>query len=52
MYFWNYGLAKKHLDKYLESAASQYPSTGNKVKAPKHISNHHGGTFIIVVDIG
>ena len=51
MYFRNYGIAKRHLDKYLKSAASQYPSTSNKVKVLKHISNHHGRTFIRVVDI-
>ena len=37
MYFRNYGLAKRRLDKYLKSAVSQYPSTNNKVKALKHI---------------
>ena len=52
MYFPNYGLAKRRLDKYLKSAVSHYPSTSNKVKALKHISNHHGGTFLILVDIG
>ena len=52
MYFRNYRLAKRRLDKYLESSASHYPSTSNMVNALKHISNHHGGTFIILVDIG
>ena len=51
MYFRNYGLTKKGLDKYLKSAVSQYPSTSNMVKAPKHLSNYHGGIFIIIVDI-
>ena len=37
MYFGNYGLAMRHLDKYLKSAVSQYPSTSNKVKELKHI---------------
>ena len=50
MYFRNYGLAKKRLDKYLESAISQYPSTSNKVKAIKHLSNSDGATFIILID--
>ena len=50
MYFRSYGLAKRSLDKYLKSAVSQYPSTSNMVKALKHISNHHGGTFIILID--
>ena len=48
MYFRSYG--KRHLDKYLKSAVSQYPSASNMVKALKHISNHHGGTFIILID--
>ena len=50
MYFRNYGLAKRRLDKYLKSAVSQYPSTSNMVKALKHLSNYHGGTFIIFID--
>ena len=51
MYFGNYGLAKKGLDKYLKSAVSQYPSTSNMVNVPKHLSNYPGGTFIILDDI-
>ena len=35
MYFGNYGVAKKDLDKYLKSAVSQYPSTSNMVKPLK-----------------
>ena len=50
MYFRSYGLAKRRLDKYLKSAVSQYPSKSNMVKALKHISNHHGGTFFILLD--
>ena len=49
MYFRNYGFAKSRLDKYLKSAISKYPSISNMVKALKHISNHHGGAFIIIV---
>ena len=49
MYFRNYRFAKWCLDKYLKGAVSKYPSTSNMVKALKHISNHHGGTFIIIV---
>ena len=52
MYFRNYGLAKRRLDQYLKSSVSQYPSTSNNVKALKHISNHHSGSFIRLVDIG
>ena len=51
MYFRNYAFEKRRLDKYLKSAASQYSSTSNIVKMFKHISNHHGSTFIIIVDL-
>ena len=50
MYFRSYRLRKVQLDEYLKSAVSQYPLTSNMVKALKHISNHHGGTFIILID--
>ena len=50
MYFRGYGHAKRPLDKSLKSAVLQYPSTSNMVKALKHISNHHSGTFIILLD--
>ena len=50
MYFRNYGLAKRRLDKYLNSANSKYPSTSNMVKSLKRLSKYHGGTFIIVID--
>ena len=48
MYFRSYGLGKMRLGKYLKSVASQYPSTSNMVRTLKHISNHHGGTFVIL----
>ena len=50
MYFQNYGLAKKCLDKYLKSAISQYTLRRNIVNTPKNLSNYHGGTFIILID--
>ena len=50
MYFRNYGLAKKGLEKYLKSAVSQYRSTSNMVNGAKHPSKYHGGTFIILID--
>ena len=50
MYFRNYGLVKKGLDKYVKSAISQYPSARNMVNMPKHLSNYHSGTFIILID--
>ena len=52
MYFRKYGFANRFLHKYIKSAVSQYPSTSNIVKALKHISNYHGGTFIILIDHG
>ena len=50
MYFRNYGLAKKGLDKYLKSAISQYPSTSNMVNTPKHLSNYRSGIFIKLIE--
>ena len=35
MYFRNYGLRKKWLDKCLKSPASEDPSTSNMVNGPK-----------------
>ena len=50
MYIPNYGLAKRRLNKYLKSAVSQYPWKSNMVMALKHISDHHGGCFMILVN--
>ena len=50
MYFRNYELAKRRLDKYLRSDVSQYSSTTNMVNALKHCSSYHGATFIILID--
>ena len=50
MYFRSYRHENMHLDKSLKSAVSQYPSTSNMVKSLKHVSNHDGGTFIILID--
>ena len=47
MYFRNYGLRKKWLDKYLKIPVSGHRSTVNTLKGPKHCWNLHGGTFII-----
>ena len=49
MYCLNYGFWERRLDKYVKSAVSHYPSTSNIEKAFKYISNHHGGTLIIIV---
>ena len=50
MYFRSYPLAKRRSDKYVKSAVSQSPLTSNMFNALKHISNPHGGTFIIPID--
>ena len=50
MYFRNYGLRKTLLEKCLKSVVSQYPSTSNMVKTPKHCSNLNGGTFAKFID--
>ena len=50
MAFRSYGLENRRLDMYIKSAVSQYPSTSDTVKTLKHISNHHDGTLIIVID--
>ena len=50
MYFRNYGLPKKQLDKYLKSAVSQYPLTSNVVNKLEHCSNMQGGTFTKFID--
>ena len=50
MYLRSYGLAKKRLDKYLKSAVLEYPLRSHMVNALKHISDHHGGTFMIFID--
>ena len=50
MYIRCYGVKKRRSDRHLKSAASQYPSTSNMVKSAKHVLNHHGGTFIILID--
>ena len=52
MYFRSYGLAKRRLDNYLQSAISQDPSISNMVKVLKHISNDKRGTFIIPTAVG
>ena len=52
MYFRNYELRKRWLDKSLKSALLQYPSTSNMVNRPKHFSNLNSGTFIIVLITG
>ena len=50
MYFRNYGLQKKQLDKCLKRAALQYLLTSNMVNAPEHCSNLKDGYFTIFLD--
>ena len=50
MYFRNYRLRKRWLDKSLKSRVSQYPLTSNMVKGPKHCSNLNRGAFAIFID--
>ena len=50
MYFLNYGLAKRRLDKYLKSVVAQFSSRDNMLKALKIMSNHRGDIFIILID--
>ena len=49
MYFGSYTLEKRRLDKSLKSAVSQYLWKRNIVKAPKHISDHHGSSFMMLI---
>ena len=46
MYFRNYRLSNTWLDHSLKSAVSEYPSTVNMLKGPKHLWNLHDSTFI------
>ena len=48
MYFPNYGLRKRYLDKCLKSDVSEDPSTSNMEDGPKHCSNVQDGTFTIL----
>ena len=48
MYFRNYRLSKIWLDKCLDCLTSEHTSTVNISKPPKHLSNLHDSTFIIL----
>ena len=50
MYFRNYGLRKKWLDKSLKSPISQDPSTGNMVNGRKHCFNLNNSIFTKFID--
>ena len=50
MYFQNYRLHKKWLDKCLKTPVSDDPSTSNMVNGPKHIRNLDDSSFTIFID--
>ena len=50
MYFRNYRLRIKWLDKCLRSSVSEDPSTGDLVNRPKHCLNLNASTFTIFID--
>ena len=50
MYFRNYGLRKRWLDKCLESPVYEDPSKSNMVNGPKHCCNLDDDTFTILID--
>ena len=50
MYFRNYGLRNKWLDKCLETLDSEDPSTANMLNEPKSCFNLNISTFTIFVD--
>ena len=50
MYFWNYRLRKRWIDKSLKSPVKEDPSTGHMVNRPKHCWNLKDTTFTIFID--
>ena len=50
MYFPNYRLQKRSLDKYLQNPVLEVNSTTNIAKGPKDCRNMHKATFTIFVD--
>ena len=50
MYFRNYRLRKRGLDKCLKYDASENPSTNKMVNGHKHCCNLDDSTFIIFID--
>ena len=46
MYFGNYRLPKTWLENSLKTAVSEYPSTVNILKAPKHFRIPPESTFV------
>ena len=50
MYFPNYELQKKSLDKCLKSRVSDHPWKGNMFNGPKQLCNLDDSTFTIFID--
>ena len=50
VYFSNYVLRKRWLDKYLKSPVWEDPQTSNMVNGPKHFWNLRDSVFIIFID--
>ena len=50
MYFRNYRLRKRALDKCLKNPASEYPSRNNMVNGHKHYCSLDDVTFTIFID--
>ena len=50
MYFRNYGLCKRWLDKCVKNPVSVDPSTSNMVNGPKHCCNVEDGSFTLFID--
>ena len=50
MYFQNYRLRKRWLDKWLKNPSSECSSKNNMVNGHKHCCNLDDGTFIIFID--
>ena len=50
MYFRNYRLRNRRLDKCLKNPVLEYPSTNNMVNGHKHCCNLEDVTFTIFID--
>ena len=51
MIFLTYGLRNTWLDRRLENALSEHPSTSNIISGPKHCSKLSDSTFTIFIDL-
>ena len=50
MYFGNYEVQNRWLDKCLKSPVSEHPATSKTVNGQKHCWNLNDSTFIIFID--